>query len=114
MILALIGGGCLLLGLSYMIYVKYNNWNTEVPPIHIELPSFNGTNYNPHYKWIDLHHDTLRYHPNCFVALHPQHGIMFFDSDIQGFAEKYSESETNRSDLMVLHTSMLNQISMEA
>jgi len=66
--------------------------------------------HTPHYHWIDLHYDVLQNHPDCFVALHPEDGILFFDTDIRDFAEKYEQARVDRSRLMILHTSMLVQV----
>jgi hypothetical protein len=112
---ALIGGGIL----AVAIYIYRRASSIILPPIEdsdlIEKESIISDcsddcpckKHTPHYHWIDLHRDILQNHPNCFVALHPENGIMFFDSDIEGFAIKYGESNTDRHLLMVLHTSML-------
>jgi|SRR5579859_2276698 len=66
-------------------------------------------NHSPHYYWIDYHRSELKGYPNCFVAIHPINGIVFFDSDIKSFTEKYNTTELDRDSLMVLHTSMLKE-----
>lgn len=115
MILTLIGAIVILTGgVIYITHTWHNFYqiNVDIPfciPTSREVDFISFQDYNPHYHWIDLHRDVLKSYPDGFVALHSEKGVIVFDTDILGFTEKMNSiQQEQRSALMILHTSMLN------
>lgn len=62
---------------------------------------------DPHTRWIAENMDTLRGYPDEWVALHPARGIVFHDTDDDGFAAMLDAlSPGERDEILAFHTSM--------
>jgi hypothetical protein len=62
---------------------------------------------DPHFAWIESHREELRAHPNEFVALDPERGIVFHSTDSETFATWIDDlAPEERERLMAFNTSM--------
>lgn len=62
---------------------------------------------DPHTRWIEDNLETLRSHPDEWIALHPVRGILFHSADGDEFASMLGGLTTDeRDEVLAFHTSM--------